>query len=207
VLLVAMASASSLTFQVEPKEMECFQQTLDPGSTFNMNFEVSRGGLLDIKMRITDGSNTVVLERLAFFNKPDPAANEAEGRVSFVATSGGLYQICFDNRMSRWTAKIVSVNIPDPQQGSHHDEIAKLEHLGPMVDSVIKISDDLENILRLQAYYRTREQSHRDTQTSINSRVQWLAITEAFLLVVVTAVQLQVVRGWFSDAVRRRPVV
>ena len=37
------------------------------------------------------------------------------------------------------------------------EEIAKLEHLGPVVDSVIKISDDLETIEKLQKKIRLRE--------------------------------------------------
>lgn len=53
-----------------------------------------------------------------------------------------------------------SFKIPDGQ--SKKDEIARLEHLGPVVDSVIKISDDLDTIERLQHHMRVREQVHRD---------------------------------------------
>ncbi len=46
-----------------------------------------------------------------------------------------------------------------------HDDIAKLEHLGPVVDSVIKIADELDEIERLQHVMRVREQNHRDSKS------------------------------------------
>jgi hypothetical protein len=143
-------------FQVEPRARECFYEDIDPAkqSQFNMEFEVARGesafsppphfalnqlclpllpgGLLDIKLQIMDPFNRMVFEKMAFFNKPDDAANEAgspllippsflshrwlpfpfffslpEGKVSIPVSSQGSYSICFDNTMSRWTAKVV----------------------------------------------------------------------------------------------------
>ncbi len=65
-----VASASTLTFQVEPKSSECFFEVLSSGSPFDMNFEVLRGGLLDIKFQLVDPNQNVVQDRMAFFNKP-----------------------------------------------------------------------------------------------------------------------------------------
>ena len=50
-------------------------------------------------------------------------------------------------------------SVPD---NTRKDEIARLEHLGPVVDSVIKISDDLDTIERLQNHMKVRERIHRD---------------------------------------------
>lgn len=89
--------------------------------------------------------------------------NEAEGRVTFTAAHTGKYSVCFDNTMSRWTAKVVSFFVlndaagPDPK-----DTVAKLQDLGPTVDSVIKIADELDAIENLQHHMRVREQAHRD---------------------------------------------
>ena len=125
-----------------------------------------RGGLLDCKLKITDPSGGVVIEKIAYFNKEDDALNEAEGRVQFSAAQTGKYTVCFDNTMSRWTAKVVSFFVlndaaaPDPKEA-----VAKLQDLGPTVDSVIKIADELDAIENIQHHMRVREQSHRDGQT------------------------------------------
>jgi hypothetical protein len=92
-----------------------------------MDFEVVRGGLLDIELVISDPSLNVIYRRLAFFNHEDPAENEREGTVSFTAARSGQYSICFNNKMSRWTPKVVSFGVRD--ESVKKPEAAKLgEH-------------------------------------------------------------------------------
>lgn len=75
----------------------------------------------------------------------------------------GVHTICFDNTMSRWTPKVVSFRLSSSGTQKTKD-FAHLEHLGPMVDSVIKISEELDQIEKLQHTMRVREQSHRDSR-------------------------------------------
>lgn len=192
-----IAQIQALTFQVEPREEECFYEPLDQGKQFKMEFDVVRGGLLDIKLRIQDPSGTVLLDKLAYFNRPDDALNEAEGKVELQTGSSGSYSICFDNRMSRWTAKVVSFRLLN--DAKPHDDIAKLEHLGPMVDSVIKIADELDEVEKMQHHMRVREQAHFDSSQTTNSRVQWLAVIESVALVSMTVYQLKKIQNWFKD--------
>jgi hypothetical protein len=139
-----------------------------------LEFEVARGGLLDVKLKITDPYGQSVIDKIAYFNKEDDAANEAEGRVSFSALHTGKYSICFDNTMSRWTAKVISFFVLNDAAKDPKDSIAKLTDLGPVVDSVIKIADELDSIETLQHHMRVREQSHRDgkkdKQTMLGAR-------------------------------------
>lgn len=120
-------------------------------------------------MKINDPFDGVVIEKIAFFNKEDDAANEAEGRVNFQAQHTGKYSICFDNTMSRWTAKVVSFFVLNDASVDPKDALAKLQDLGQTVDSVIKIADELDAIETIQHHMRVREQSHRDGQTLIQS--------------------------------------
>lgn len=101
---------------------------------------------------------------MAFFNRPNEAENAAEGTLEFKADQGGVYSICFDNSMSRWTPKVATFEIPYYAKDDN-SQIAQLEHLGPMVDSVIKISDQLEVMEKLQHSMRVREQLHRDSES------------------------------------------
>jgi len=202
--------ASALTFQIEPREEQCFYEDLTRDKQFRLEFEVVRGGLLDIKLRISDPNGGAVVDKIAYFNKEDDALNEAEGRVSFVASSTGRYGICFDNTMSRWTAKVVSFFVLNDAASSASsgaaagkDSVAKLQDLGPTVDAVIKIADELDAIEGIQHHMRVREQQHRDSTLATNAHVQWFALVEALLLIGLTAFQIQYIRHWFAETSAR----
>jgi len=116
----------------------------------------------------------------------------------------GQHSFCFNNKMSRWTPKIVSFGAG--RDASKVPEVAKLEHLGPVVDSVIKVNEKLAEIEKLEHYLRVREQKHRDTQESTNDRVQWMSVFEAVLLLSISALQLYYIQSWFGDTKNRRRV-
>ena len=196
--------ASSLTFQIEARQEECVYEDIQMNTPFQLEFEVTRGGLLDIRLRVSDPNGLIVIERMAYFNRADEAMNEAEGRVSWTATMTGRYAICFDNTMSRWTAKVVSLFIPNtnPQAAADRalsDSAAKLQDLGGMVDSIIKIADQLDEIEKLQHHQRVREQQWRDEGEANDSNVQWLTLVEGLLLIGLTVGELQYIRNWFKE--------
>ena len=63
----------------------------------------------------------------------DDKQNEAEGEVHHTATVNGQHSMCFDNTMSRWTAKVVSWRVEDIigcesqiQHRHHTADVAKL---------------------------------------------------------------------------------
>jgi len=199
--------SSALTFQVDPRSEQCFYEEFQPNQQFSMEFEVVRGGLLDIRIRVQDPNGNTILEKMAFFNRADDSLNEAEGRVAFTATIRGRYSICFDNSMSRWTPKIVSFFILNAAESATSSQryqqltadSAQLADLGPIVDSIIKIADSVEIIEQQQHHGRIREQNHRDSIETTNSRIQWYSLIESFLLIGITIAQLQYIRNWFKE--------
>jgi hypothetical protein len=199
--LVPGASSSTLSFDVAPKSEECFRHHVLEGNQWPFLFEVIRGGLLDIKLRISGPSGAVLHERLAFFNRDD-AENEDEMQATIDSAQSGSYQVCFDNTMSRWTGKVVQVTYLDDEEdnaaGAELD-LANVDDLGPVVDSVIQIAEKLDVIAKKQHHMRTREQSHRDHQATLNSRVQYLAILECVTLVGLSVFQVKFIRNWFKE--------
>ena len=116
----------------------------------------------------------------------------------------GRYSLCFDNSMSRWTAKVVSLFIPHSSSSASSPSSAvasatKLQDLGPMVDSIIKIADTLDAIEQHQHHTRVREQQWRDEGDAASDWVQWLSLLESVLLIGVTAAELQYIRTWFKE--------
>lgn len=45
--------------------------------------------------------------QVSFFNREDDAANEKLGHIVLDVVQPGVHSICFNNVMSRWTAKVV----------------------------------------------------------------------------------------------------
>ena len=125
--------------------------------------------------------------------------------MSVTASMTGRYSLCFDNSMSRWTAKVISLFIPHggASAGASPSAAAsatKLQDLGPMVDSIIKIADTLDAIEAQQHTQRVKEQQWRDEVDVTDDRVQWLSLVESVLLIGVTAAQLQYIRHWFKES-------
>lgn len=193
--LVQSGNEIKLTFQVEPKTEECVYEEMSATQEFKMDYEVTRGGLLDIKLRIMDPNDQIIQEKMAFFNKQV----ENQGRVLFVSAIPGTHKICFDNTMSRWTAKVVSFHVKTGQDVEKKPGLATTEHLGTLVDSVIKVADELNSIEQIQHVHRIISQSQRDGAENRNSRVMWLSILESFILVSISVFQLRYIKQWFSD--------
>lgn len=161
-----------------------------------MTFEVLRGGLLDIKFQLYDPNRQLIEERMAFFNRADDQ-NDEEGKVSRTASMAGSYRFCFDNTMSRWTAKVVTFEVKSKR--ANKEEAAKLEHLGPMVDSVIKISDELDAIEKHQKHTRKREKLHYQSVKATNNRIQWMVMFSTVLLIGLSLFSLSHIQKWFND--------
>lgn len=210
VLVLALAlgagGAAALTLEVKPHSEECFYEDVQSGKSLEVDFEVVRGGLLDIHLRVYAPGGAVVEDRLAHFpqNSDAPGTGVGDlggadsGVVSLVAGRSGVYSVCFDNSMSRWTPKVVTV-ARGGRGGGGAADAAKLEHLGPMVDSIIKIADAVETIEKLQHTLRVRERHSRDVLDGVNARVHRLALAESAIVICMGVAQAVYIRRWFSD--------
>lgn len=108
--------------QVEPLRKECLSEefaALQSGMAQRPRVQtsllVTRGGLLDVNYQVYSPSGKVLYERLVFSNK-DPSTGKSlpsviEQGYDFQAMEEGEYKFCFDNTMSRYTAKVVEFEI------------------------------------------------------------------------------------------------
>jgi len=190
VILVLLPGISSLTLQIEPKAEECFFQYAERDQEVEALYSVTRGGLLDIDVRIYDPQGNTLYQGLHFDTK-------MKGRQHFVAGESGVYKFCFNNEMSRFTAKVISFRVNVGQDKSK-PEVAKPEDLSPMENSVVKIERVLQTVIAEQRRMRIREQVHRDTSESTNSRVSWWSVFETGLIIFMGAAQVWYLRRWFE---------
>jgi hypothetical protein len=128
--------------------------------------------------------------------------------------------------MSRWTPKVVTFALKTGAEGSvapvppakksdgesgdddedvdeenddEEDGLAKQEHVAPLQDSISKISGALSKIENEQSYYRRREHRHRNTAEETCERVQWWSIYETSAIILISVLQVFVLRRWFDS--------
>jgi len=121
---------------------------------------------------------------------------------NFVASSGGPHSVCFNNEMARWTAKVIQFVI---FVGDEADKVAygtpdyqTSNTLTPMEESVRLISGVLDQVDVDQKYLRVREQHHRDTAESTNTRVLWYSVIESIVLISISLGQVYALRKFFE---------
>lgn len=200
-LVLFLSSISALTLQVEPKTTECFHQKVERNDLLTFEFIVTRGGLLDINLRITSPSGNIIHENLHFFQAGDRASQK------IVAQEDGIYSFCFDNEMSRWTAKVVNFELTvegKSQQQQQSNTQLLGESLKPLERSLHTIRRELDKITKEQRYLRVREQVHRDTQENTFVRVYWFSTLESVVLVGMCLFQIYFMRKWFDTDRRVR---
>lgn len=121
---------------------------------------------------------------------------ESEGKFSINADKKGTYKFCFSNKISTLTPKTVSFHI---SIGDFVDtNIAKLEHLSPVEQTIQKLSEGLSHIQNEQQEFRAREATHRNICEATNERVTYYNLFSIFLLVCLSGVQIYVLRMWFE---------
>ena len=191
-----------LTRQVEPKISECYFYDVTRGEKLTVRYEVTRGGLLDIIFDVKFNGNQIHNEK--------HFSTEAPGKFSHEASSDGQFKICFDNTMSRWTAKVVDFDIfvgdihefrtnkesPDKLKMS---EMLLSEDLKALETEADRITGQLDKTVRSQKFLLNREKRHRELSDNNNSRALSMAFLEAGILMGISVIQVWLVRRMFQN--------
>eukprot|EP00792_Barthelona_sp_PAP020_P005109 TRINITY_DN2500_c0_g2_i1.p1 TRINITY_DN2500_c0_g2~~TRINITY_DN2500_c0_g2_i1.p1 ORF type:complete len:200 (-),score=45.77 TRINITY_DN2500_c0_g2_i1:112-711(-) len=159
------------TFRVEPNREQCFYEDVAANTKINGNFQVTKGGLLDIDVRVWSPEDSIIYT----------VDRRHEGKFSFTAVTPGTYRFCYGNFMSKMTPKLVQFNLENNDNSKVG--FAKDSDLTPLEQSVINLSDELRAITEEQQYMKARERRHRSTTESTNSRVLWYSLLETIVLI------------------------
>jgi len=63
----------------------------------------------------------------------------------------------------------------------------------------LKIQRNLEEVVRDLSYFKRREERHRDTNESTNSRVMWFSVISMAVIVCIGVWQLVYLRRFFTQ--------
>ena len=182
----------SFTIKVRARKRECFYDALEPGDVVRMEWQVVKGGDIDFFFTEPDYTIRVVHQR-------------SPGSASMVNIEAkGEYEICLDNTFSTMTDKLVffSVDVQATAQKKQKDAEAPSSPLTQanvtIEDGLVGISEKLHQVTLQQEFFQALEAKHRYLLESNNSRVLWWSVLECTVMVVVSAVQVMVIRSLFQ---------
>ncbi|KTW29758.1 hypothetical protein T552_00965 [Pneumocystis carinii B80] len=193
IAFITLVKVSSLTIQLSPNKKQCFYTFVDEvGKKVIFYFAVRSGGSFDINYQIFDTNKNII------FN----GVKEKLGDIEFMAKYKGEYMFCFSNEMSTLTDKIL-----DFQVSVENEERAVLpesgnninEQTGTLDEYLIRISRVFSAIRHSQKYLNLRENRNLSTVQSTESRIFWFSITESILILVVSVLQVLILKTFFTS--------
>ena len=155
-----------------------------------LDFQVASGGFLDIDAKILSPTNEI-LHHLS---------RQTEHKITFNANTAGFYKFCFSNQMSAMTPKIVSFDISIGELGD--PDVAKIEHLNPIEEAIMKLSEGMSIVQSEQRHLKTRERIHRDLTESASEKMVWWGFFELVVMLVMGFFQVFYLRRLLSSKPR-----
>eukprot|EP00037_Helgoeca_nana_P015340 m.143294 g.143294 ORF g.143294 m.143294 type:complete len:220 (+) comp22974_c0_seq1:23-682(+) len=205
VVAAMLPSTSGLYFHIKESEVKCFieevpDETMVTGKyrvqkpnadgTFSDGEDGSQG--IGMHVKIKDPTGDVVMDK-------DYAGS---GRFVFHTHEAGEHSICISTNSTRWFSGgeqvRVHLAIKVGEAGNDYDTIQKKEQLTQMETRLYQLLAQVRQISNEQAYQRTREATFRQISESTNVRVLWWSIAQAGILIIIAALQLRHLRGFFE---------
>jgi len=195
------------TIEVRAGQIECyFQEVLDAKSiTMEIDYQVIDGADLNINFLLSNPHGTLLIQDL---RRTD---NSHKIDVSQVK---GAYQLCFDNTFSYHASKVLFFQIflfdaagstedLDMTKLSPHQAAAAMTQLGMTVDAfaatMTRIRTSLNKAEQYQSMLRAYEARDRAIMEANFERVNTWSLVGICVLVVVTSLQVYMIRSLFED--------
>jgi len=193
IILLSLKSTLGYYVIVDAHSDECFFEKLTSGTKLLLTFEVIEGGFLDIDVKITGPDQKEVYR----------GDRESSGKTTFSAHSDGIYTLCFSNKMSTMTPKMVMFTLDvgdtpklDAAAGTTGENVTL--HHNKLEELVAELSASLTNVKHEQEFMEVRERIHRAINENTNSRVVMWSCFEAFILLAMAFGQVYYLKRFFE---------
>jgi len=190
--LLFAATARGLVTEILAHEEHCFFESLNEKDAFTVRFQVKKGGFLDIDLMISSPSEKVL----------HAAQRQTEQRLTFTAEQSGVYKVCFGNKFSSLTTKVVVFQIDVSSKSSTSPktelEAARTDDVNLVSKGVFELGDELAGVEEALRDLRGRMYVHHNTNESTNVRVFYWGIFEAVMTVSVSLFQVWYIKRFFE---------
>ncbi|XP_071751696.1 transmembrane emp24 domain-containing protein 5 [Centroberyx gerrardi] len=190
---------SDFTFTLPAGRKECFYQTMKKDASLEIEYQVLDGAGLDVDFHISSPSGHVLFSD---YRKSDG--------VHTVETEDGDYMFCFDNTFSAVSEKIIFFELildnmdseaeepEDWKEYVHGTDMLDMK-LEDIMDTINSVKARLGKSVQIQTVLRAFEARDRNLQESNFDRVNMWSFTNLIVMVLVSAVQVYLVRSLFDD--------
>ncbi|KAM3876090.1 transmembrane emp24 domain-containing protein 5 [Diretmus argenteus] len=195
---------SDFTFTLPAGRKECFYQTMKKAASLEIEYQVLDGAGLDVDFYISSPSGQILFSD---YRKSDG--------VHTVETEDGDYVFCFDNTFSAVSEKIIFFELildnmdsdgADPEDWKeyvHGTDVLDMK-LEDIMDTINSVKARLGKSLQIQTVLRAFEARDRNIQESNFDRVNWWSFTSVIVMVLVSGIQVYLVRSLFNDKSKTR---
>lgn len=189
---------SDFTFTLPAGRKECFYQTMKKDASLEIEYQVLDGAGLDVDFIISSPSGQVLFSD---YRKSDG--------VHTVETEDGDYMFCFDNTFSAVSEKLIFFelildnmdtydNTDDWKEYVHGTDMLDMK-LEDIMDTLNSVKSRLGKSVQIQTVLRAFEARDRNIQESNFERVNFWSIVNLIVMMMVSAVQVYLVRSLFED--------
>lgn len=194
---------SDFTFTLPPGRKECFFQAMKTQASLEIEYQVLDGAGLDVDFYIASPSGEILYND---YRKSDG--------VHTIETEEGDYMFCFDNTFSAVSEKVIFFELildnmdtdedPDDWKEYVHGTDMLDMKLEDIMDTINNVKARLSKSVHIQTVLKAFEARDRNLQESNFDRVNFWSVTNLVVMVVVSAVQVFLVRSLFEDKRKTR---
>ncbi|KAM8930584.1 transmembrane emp24 domain-containing protein 5 [Pelodytes ibericus] len=196
---------NDFTFTLPAGQKECFFQPMKKDATLEIEYQVLDGTTLDVDFTLLSPYGDVLISE----------EQQSDG-VHTVETVDGDYQFCFDNSFSHVYEKVIFFELildHISDEGNEQEDWKNYIIGTDMLD--MKLEDILETInsvkgrlsksLQIQTLLKAFEARDRNIQESNYDRVNFWSTVNLFIMVVVSVIQVYMLRSLFEEKRKSRP--
>lgn len=184
------ADSGAVSVLVNANKVVCFYENItEPGTKIFLHYLVVSGGALNIDCSIHD------TQKLLW-----SGVRSEEERVLLKAREAGVHKICFSNKLTTVTPKVVTFSLlveSDSNSGSENNAHTGESKNDPMLRTAMRVQQGLFEIEEIQDFLRLREREHRATIELANTRVLVWSIIEILVIVAMGVVNVLYLRRMF----------
>ncbi|KAI7799819.1 transmembrane emp24 domain-containing protein 5 [Triplophysa rosa] len=194
---------SDFTFTLPAGRKECFYQSMKKDASLEIEYQVLDGASLDVDFQLHAPNGHILASD---YRKSDG--------VHTVETEEGDYMFCFDNTFSAVSEKIIFFelildNMDDREDSEDWKAYVQGTDLLDMklediMDTINSVKARLGKSLQIQTVLRAFEARDRNLQESNYERVNLWSCTNLVLMMIVSGVQVYLLRSLFDDKRKTR---
>ncbi|XP_064459264.1 transmembrane emp24 domain-containing protein 5-like [Ornithodoros turicata] len=189
----SLGTSFEFKLHVDAGREECFYQNVEAGASVYVAFQVLRGGdgQAGFAVRHPNGNHV-----LPYQWKPSAEYEETS------APHGGFYELCIDNSLSHFAAKVVSLYFNSFKRDKWEAYVQEIEALGVTVDNFTAVLQNVDGRVGEILKYsdQNRRQLAKDWYVvdSNNRYVQNWSLAQCVVIIATSAVQVYFVRKLFE---------